>query len=41
MFYVQRDAQGALVRVEAIAFTESTETLPADHMTSTLGTSTK
>ena len=31
MFYVQRDAQGALVRVEAIAFTESTETLPADH----------
>ena len=31
MFYVQRDAQGALVRVEAAAFTESTETLPADH----------
>ena len=31
MFYVQRDAQGALVRVEAIAFADSTETLPADH----------
>jgi len=31
MFYVQRDALGALIRVEAAAFTESTETLPADH----------
>ncbi|AZC21845.1 MULTISPECIES: tryptophan synthase subunit beta [Pseudomonas] len=31
MFYVQRDAQGQLVRVEAAAFAEATETLPADH----------
>jgi len=31
MFYVQRDAQGQLVRVEAAAYAESTETLPADH----------
>ncbi|MGQ7860068.1 tryptophan synthase subunit beta [Pseudomonas sp. CBSPBW29] len=31
MFYVQRDAHGGLIRVEAAPFTESTETLPADH----------
>ena len=31
MFYVQRDQQSALVRVEAQAFAEATETLPADH----------
>ncbi|MGG7651763.1 tryptophan synthase subunit beta [Pseudomonas sp. ES4] len=31
MFYVQRDAQGQLVRVEAEAYAEATETLPADH----------
>lgn len=31
MFYVQRDAQGALIRVEAVAFAEATQTLPADH----------
>jgi len=31
MFYVQRDAEGGLLRVEAAAFDESTETLPADH----------
>ncbi|MDR6608330.1 tryptophan synthase subunit beta [Pseudomonas synxantha] len=31
MFYVQRDAQGLLVRVEPAAYTEATETLPADH----------
>ncbi|MGH8389847.1 MAG: tryptophan synthase subunit beta [Pseudomonas sp.] len=31
MFYVQRDAQGQLVRVEAAAYAEATETLPADH----------
>jgi hypothetical protein len=31
MFYVQRDAQGALIRVEAAAYAESTDTLPADH----------
>lgn len=31
MFYVQRDAQGVLIRVEAATFAESTETLPADH----------
>lgn len=31
MFYVQRDAQGVLVRVEAAAYAEATETLPADH----------
>lgn len=31
MFYVQRDAQGQLVRVEAAAFAEASETLPADH----------
>ncbi|CDF93731.1 tryptophan synthase subunit beta [Pseudomonas corrugata] len=31
MFYVQRDAQGLLVRVEAIAYAEATETLPADN----------
>ncbi|WP_339533264.1 tryptophan synthase subunit beta [Pseudomonas mucidolens] len=32
MFYVQRDAQGALIRVETAAFIESTDTLPADHL---------
>lgn len=31
MFYVQRDHNNALVRVEAQAFAEATETLPADH----------
>ncbi|CAH0323484.1 MULTISPECIES: hypothetical protein [Pseudomonas] len=31
MFYVQRDAQGLLVRVEATAYAEATETLPADN----------
>jgi hypothetical protein len=31
MFYVQRDAQGLLVRVEPVAYAEATETLPADH----------
>lgn len=31
MFYVQRDAQGQLIRVEAAAYAEVTETLPADH----------
>ena len=31
MFYVQRDAQGELIRVEAAAYAEATETLPADH----------
>ncbi|WP_415766090.1 tryptophan synthase subunit beta [Pseudomonas sp. ZB1P45] len=31
MFYVLRDAQGQLVRVEAAAYAEATETLPADH----------
>jgi len=31
MFYVQRDAAGQLLRVEAAAFAEATETLPADH----------
>ncbi|MGZ7460217.1 tryptophan synthase subunit beta [Pseudomonas sp. Ma2-10] len=31
MFYVQRDAQGRLVRVEAAAYAEATEKLPADH----------
>ena len=30
MFYVQRDAQGQLVRVEAAAYAEATGTLPAD-----------
>jgi len=30
MFYVQRDAQGLLIRVEAAAYAEATETLPAD-----------
>ncbi|WP_417698111.1 tryptophan synthase subunit beta [Pseudomonas sp.] len=30
MFYVQRDAQGLLVRVEATVYAEATETLPAD-----------
>ena len=31
MFYVQRDAQGVLTRVEAAAYAEATETLPADN----------
>jgi hypothetical protein len=31
MFYVQRNADGQLTRVEAEAYTGSTETLPADH----------
>lgn len=31
MFYVQRDAQGQLLRVEAAAFDGYTEELPADH----------
>lgn len=31
MFYVQRDAAGQLRRVEAAAFDEFTEMLPADH----------
>lgn len=31
MFYVQRDAAGQLLRVEAAAFAEATETLPAHH----------
>ncbi|WP_407314149.1 tryptophan synthase subunit beta [Pseudomonas sp. nanlin1] len=31
MFYVQRGANGQLVRVEAAAYAESTESLPADH----------
>ena len=31
MFYVQRDQNNALVRVEAQAYAEATETLPADH----------
>jgi hypothetical protein len=31
MFYVQRNTDGRLLRVEAEAYAESTETLPADH----------
>ncbi len=31
MFYVQRDAHGQLIRVEAAAYADATETLPADH----------
>lgn len=31
MFYVQRDAHGQLIRVEAAAYAGSTEALPADH----------
>ncbi|MEE1926388.1 tryptophan synthase subunit beta [Pseudomonas sp. 148P] len=31
MFYVQRDAEGQLLRVEPAAFAEATEILPADH----------
>ena len=31
MFYVQRDATGQLLRVEAAAFDQFTEMLPADH----------
>lgn len=30
MFYVQRDAQGQLMRVEAVAFAEMDQTLTAD-----------
>ncbi|MGV8920810.1 MAG: tryptophan synthase subunit beta [Pseudomonas sp.] len=30
MFYVQRDAQGLLIRVEAAPYAESTGTLPVD-----------
>lgn len=30
MFYVQRDAGGVLVRVEAASFAEATGQLPAD-----------
>ncbi|WP_268799491.1 tryptophan synthase subunit beta [Pseudomonas huanghezhanensis] len=30
MFYVQRDANGEITRVEAAAFAEASETLPAD-----------
>ncbi|MFC6336697.1 tryptophan synthase subunit beta [Pseudomonas sp. CCM 7891] len=32
MFYVQRDAQGELIRVEAAPYAEATETLPSDHL---------
>ncbi|WP_160105507.1 tryptophan synthase subunit beta [Pseudomonas izuensis] len=31
MFYVQRNAEGKLTRVETQAYAESTETLPTDH----------
>ncbi|MDQ0126855.1 hypothetical protein J2W17_005851 [Pseudomonas lini] len=31
MFYVQRNTEGRLTRVEAQAYAEATETLPADH----------
>ncbi|PVZ30201.1 tryptophan synthase subunit beta [Pseudomonas sp. CC120222-01a] len=31
MFYVQRDADGQLLRVEAAPYAEFTEMLPADH----------
>nr|WP_218584006.1 tryptophan synthase subunit beta [Pseudomonas akapageensis] len=31
VFYVQRDAQGLLSRVEVARYAEATETLPADH----------
>jgi len=31
MFYVQRDAQGGLLRVEPGHFTEATDSLPTDH----------
>ncbi|ATP42695.1 tryptophan synthase subunit beta [Pseudomonas kermanshahensis] len=31
MFYVQRNASGQLLRVEAASFDEFTEILPADH----------
>ena len=31
MYYVQRDAQGQLVRVEAVPYAEATESLTADH----------
>jgi len=30
MFYVQRNAEGELTRVEAASFAEATDTLPAD-----------
>lgn len=32
MFYVQRDEQGRLMRVEAAAFAEASETLPPDNV---------
>ncbi|MFC6298938.1 tryptophan synthase subunit beta [Pseudomonas sp. CCM 7893] len=32
MFYVQRDAQGELIRVETAPYAESTGTLPSDHL---------
>ena len=31
MFYVQRNAEGRLMRVETEAYAEATEMLPADH----------
>jgi hypothetical protein len=31
MFYVQRNTEGQLMRVEAEAYADATETLPADH----------
>lgn len=31
MFYVQRNAQGQLIRVEAAVFAQATDTLAADH----------
>jgi hypothetical protein len=31
MFYVQRDQQGELVRVEGVPYVEATETLPPDN----------
>lgn len=31
MFYVQRNSEGRLTRVEAQAYAEATETLPTDH----------
>ncbi|QJI32047.1 tryptophan synthase subunit beta [Pseudomonas sp. ADAK18] len=32
MFYVQRDAQGELIRVETAPYAEATGTLPSDHL---------
>lgn len=31
MFYIQRDVYGQLMRVEAVAYAEATETLPSDN----------